>query len=367
MTHDIFLSYSSQDRSWAERLQRELETRSFDVFRDQTDIRAGEAWDPALETAIRESRHMVVLWSDKVAGDSWVHKEMARFDALTQDDEERKLIQIALKGSNKGYANRQIVSSLERSYGSKPENVESGLWERAVAQIEDGLADERPVIQLIVLACERAELEQVPDGKRPTPGAETFAQVLARFSLARPALLANYGRARTDWKPYGPPDDVRTILDRLRGTLIGEGAPPFRWQPVPAAFWASQDQALKLIDTVAEDEEPCLIVADLFSLYDDKVWFRFDYLMNVASNGSAAISLVTPLDTANRVALAEQLKLATHKLFRPAHFIPYRSGSMRAWSCSPMTADPWDLQRLLGQTLRAAAKTKHWATKMRPK
>ena len=70
--HDVFISYKSEDSSWARRLAETLKWFNLRFYRDHEDdgLQPSEPWSPSLNTAVGESRVMVVLWSQAAATDS---------------------------------------------------------------------------------------------------------------------------------------------------------------------------------------------------------------------------------------------------------------------------------------------------------
>jgi formylglycine-generating enzyme len=74
MPHDIFLSYSRQDRERAERVVHALERAGWSVWWDPT-IEPGETWDEVIEKALDEARCEVVLWSQESVRSRWVRTE----------------------------------------------------------------------------------------------------------------------------------------------------------------------------------------------------------------------------------------------------------------------------------------------------
>jgi hypothetical protein len=71
---DIFLSYAKQDRDVARRLSRLLVKAGWTVWWDRR-IPAGRTWRRMLETALRDMRCMVVLWSSHSIESDWVKEE----------------------------------------------------------------------------------------------------------------------------------------------------------------------------------------------------------------------------------------------------------------------------------------------------
>lgn len=73
----VFISYASEDASYARRLHQALEAAGFDAWLDKARLEGGERWDPTIEREIRESDYIVVLQSTLAAKiDAYVNKEI---------------------------------------------------------------------------------------------------------------------------------------------------------------------------------------------------------------------------------------------------------------------------------------------------
>jgi hypothetical protein len=72
----LFLSYARHDVEVAARLEQELEARGIHVWRDETSLRAGEAWEAALERAVRAADCIMVLVSPASAESEMVRREL---------------------------------------------------------------------------------------------------------------------------------------------------------------------------------------------------------------------------------------------------------------------------------------------------
>ncbi len=71
---DIFLSYNREDSPVARRFAEVLEQEGFSVWWDSA-LRSGEAYDVVTESALRDSRAVVVLWSPRSVVSRWVRAE----------------------------------------------------------------------------------------------------------------------------------------------------------------------------------------------------------------------------------------------------------------------------------------------------
>jgi len=72
--HDVFISYSSVDRAWAEAIERLLRLGRYRVYRDQSQLNTGEHLDRLLRE-VRRSTMLVVLVSANAMESEWVYRE----------------------------------------------------------------------------------------------------------------------------------------------------------------------------------------------------------------------------------------------------------------------------------------------------
>ena len=71
---DVFISYAREDREVASRLATRLEAERWTVFWDPN-VLPGEEWRKVIETAVRDARCVVVLWSGASIDSRWVQEE----------------------------------------------------------------------------------------------------------------------------------------------------------------------------------------------------------------------------------------------------------------------------------------------------
>jgi TolB-like protein len=77
--HDIFLSYCHDDFSTASRFAKGFEREGFTVWWDAS-LRSGEAFDAAIENALKSAKAVVVLWSRTSVQSRWVRAEATLAD-----------------------------------------------------------------------------------------------------------------------------------------------------------------------------------------------------------------------------------------------------------------------------------------------
>ncbi len=79
---DIFISYSQQDREFAERLYRELQRFNVRGFMDATDLSAGAEFSRQLREAIRNADALLVILSSSASKSRWVMAEIGLAETL---------------------------------------------------------------------------------------------------------------------------------------------------------------------------------------------------------------------------------------------------------------------------------------------
>jgi hypothetical protein len=80
--YDVFLSYSRADAERAAPLRDELRRMGYRVFFDEQSIGPGERWKRRLERSIRNSRALVLCWSEHARGSDYIMFEYSRAEAL---------------------------------------------------------------------------------------------------------------------------------------------------------------------------------------------------------------------------------------------------------------------------------------------
>jgi hypothetical protein len=80
--YDIFLSYSRADTALVAPLRDELRRLGYRVFFDTQSIEPGELWKTRLERSIKNSRTLVLCWSEHTRGSDYITFEYSRAEAL---------------------------------------------------------------------------------------------------------------------------------------------------------------------------------------------------------------------------------------------------------------------------------------------
>ena len=85
MSH-IFISYSSKNRDYANRLAEKLREEGFQVWIDNKRIESGEDWWKSIMTALRSSVAFIVLMTPESENSDWVQREVTIADSLRIPD-----------------------------------------------------------------------------------------------------------------------------------------------------------------------------------------------------------------------------------------------------------------------------------------
>ena len=94
--YHIFISYASEDSAWAKRLKKSLIGAGLTVFLDKDELKPGILWEAQLKEGMKQSQHLIVLWSNHAANrSSWVAKEKIWFEY--EDNAQKKQINIVLE------------------------------------------------------------------------------------------------------------------------------------------------------------------------------------------------------------------------------------------------------------------------------
>ncbi|MFZ1388710.1 MAG: toll/interleukin-1 receptor domain-containing protein [Thiolinea sp.] len=73
--YDVFISYRSTQRDWAEMLANNLSAQGYKVFFDIWEIQAGQSFTRVIEEALRSSRMAILIATPEAADSGWVQRE----------------------------------------------------------------------------------------------------------------------------------------------------------------------------------------------------------------------------------------------------------------------------------------------------
>jgi hypothetical protein len=82
---DVFISYKSEDREWAEKLDALIQSAGYTTWWD-TSLETGERYNERIDNELRAAKAVIVIWSERSWVSAWVKEE-----ALFARDRDRLL------------------------------------------------------------------------------------------------------------------------------------------------------------------------------------------------------------------------------------------------------------------------------------
>lgn len=299
--YDVFISYNSEDRPWAMKLFESLRARGLNPFLDKERLEAGKEWESQLAEAIRDSHHLVVVWSDKAETSSWVRREIGIFDARSPKEGICKIF-IVLEGIPKAYIHLEQLDEIKKvdAYKYGADKLDENIWSKVLSRIETSMlsGDASQPVLLAVMAMTRQCLQGInPDSQIPG----TFKNLngfLADCSMgaikAKEDLIQYYGDRPEDWRPFGSNDSVRTIMDALKNKInAAMGVKSIRWQLIGEGFWADDYDAVRQ-EAVKLESGWVVVVIDPLSFYDEGIRAKIYNHLYLAFNNPKAVFIALP-------------------------------------------------------------------------
>lgn len=369
-THDIFISYKSEDHAWASRLYADLQARGFKIFLDEQRIQAGAQWENQLVYALRNSQHLVVLWTGKADDSEWVRREIANFEAIINNPDlesapNRRMIFILLEGKKPAYGSIQMINDLKKEevYAAGVDELDPNLWEKVINKVAGAVASDdisRPVL-LAIIAMTEERLREVNENEQPPGGFKNLKDLLADLSIPRIGtkadLLGYYGDHQEDWQPFGSSSNIWTIMDTLKNE-INKLIPttPIRWELIGKDFWSddfetAQQEAGRLAS------EWSVIVIDPLSFYDADIRYRHsNYLFKAFENPKAVFMTLPPFEMLTpHLHFRDLIRQMATQVFERFHNPPILT-DRRGARCNVNLGNKQDIKRWLLITVGAGMK-----------
>jgi hypothetical protein len=320
---ELFISYSSQDRPWAERLFNDLR-RDYPTtrpFLDRESIPAAANWGKVLEENARKTTHFVVLWSEYAKQSNQVGPEIEAFrqsrDLTPRDSTgaERKLFYVPLEGAfgplelTQGFPDFKPIyssSAVDRGLGSLEDSPHSDNWRRLVRRIGDTILDSEATkpVQLAVLAMNEVNFKHAETLQDEQIGTgPTLNEFLAAYGLTLQQARARYGANAYAWKPFGGSSTIIELMEELRmlthrdlNAVYQSSRYNFHWVPidfVQSSLETRDETALRRVLSRL-DSGPSVVVVDAISLYNPIVVGLFKRLHAYATQRQSVIIGVAP-------------------------------------------------------------------------
>jgi hypothetical protein len=231
--YDVFISYRSQQESWAARLAETLRGFGLKVWRDHDagdGIRVGEAWSDEVRNGIRASRTMIVLWSNLIAtnANTIVLQEVNEMKGLVDNDTTglRRFVPVLLDGTpinnfvplSPYQADVDLQSLYAQAGDGGASRVSATEWFGAVRNLVQALGIQDVMeVRFVVAAMTREQARQLygePETYAVNRDAlRLMCEVMEKTS---PFSLDRYGDSPNDWRPFpqlGPTFTIKALLN----------------------------------------------------------------------------------------------------------------------------------------------------------
>jgi TIR domain len=312
--YDLFISYSSADRRWAEKLYSDLlKVRpNLRIFLDRLTLRAGLRWDDQLRAALTDSHSFAVLWSDKAgAPESWVGIEIQMFEAAKGGAVDRSLVYVPLQGkranleSLQGYPDIRelgLYDKDENQLDQATRDKYSAAWDRIVNGIIDRVTTDpdSDAIPLALLTIGQDEFGKIDPAD---PNVETNLSTLLTNlrPLDHAQLQARYGATPQDWRPFGGQSSITDLLDTVRlainKTLTDYNQRPIRWEINDFAnIRIRQEDTPSIRQAVAKlNSTFSFLLIDPIALYSKRIEWMFRFFEPCLFNDRTVAITLSPV------------------------------------------------------------------------
>lgn len=246
---DVFLSYSSQDRTWVNRLKEALQQQGLQVWLDQDEIRPGGLFSGALERGLEESKAVAMIVSPEAMESGWVEEEYSRALSLAQDRQwPLQLIPVILRNAElPGFlATRQWVDFREES-----------LFTQSLEQLIWGITGRRPATSVAQREEKRFQAGRPLSGdtslyieRKADREAATHLRNMDYISFIEPRLQGKTSLVYRLMKQLAPKGYAFVVCD-----LMNER---FRKESEEEWYRSLGTWVIKNLDFIAEEAQPSL-------------------------------------------------------------------------------------------------------------
>jgi len=292
--YDVFISYKSEQESWARRLAETLRGFGLKVWRDHDagdGIRVGEEWNEEIRSGIAQSKIMIVLWSKLVAqnANTLVLQEIGYMDDLRRNDPLRRFIPVSLDGTSSGanpilgrfHADVSLQELYKDTGDQQASDVSSLRWHRAIRPLLEvlGIKDITEV-RFAVVAMTNAQAHQLFDHPELyAQDRETFEGIRAVVDLTWPFDVERYGSSPNSWHPFPPyTDTIQDLIsfyvdEKQRNSLHAHGEA--KWLVTSYSDELASDNNEEWRDAIETLRSgSCLVMIDMVSLLHKDVFAR---------------------------------------------------------------------------------------------
>jgi hypothetical protein len=347
---DLFISYRSHDRPWAERLFNDLKIRfpTIKPFwdRDPASMPAGEPFRPAFQGAARNAAHFVVFWSTAARNSNEVGPEIDAFmqdvqrNPTTATSAKRRPFYIPMEQGvdygpltpYQGFPEFQTTYSKNTpDRGISELNGQARLdWDRMIGIIGNAVLDDQATqsitLALLVMTNDSQTgtdlLDRILNVK--VSGDPSLNEFLQSVGLTIDQAKARYGDTALSWRPFGTDKTIIDLMEDVR-EIAGRNdeAHRFHWRPVDfideAKKVPNEAAFRKLLESLSAG--PSVVVTDPISLFHPLVQKVFKRLSEYAKKQQSMILSISPIEAAGAERLYSSL-LSNGSPVLDAHLYP---------------------------------------------
>jgi len=298
MPYDVFISYKSEDRPWAEHLHAALTAGGMTAFFDkdpQDGLIAARPWEAQLDKALAESHALVALWSQKAAQmNTWNDRERYVFDQpelRTPLAKGRPVIYVLLDAEPTALSATEFVADL-KTLGAYPDvaKVPDDVWERVAERIRRAArSDDVVYVETLVLAATEDEMTQSGLGNEAW---KRLAERRKQIGLPDDPVEGRYGKARWDWKPYGTAS-IKDILTTLKKQAQDNAGVELEFEEADEQIWSLDEETARLAGRRLAGKL-ALILIDPLSLYAVNIQSRIAFLDRCQQSPTNAFAVLAP-------------------------------------------------------------------------
>jgi hypothetical protein len=371
---DLFISYSSQDRPWAERLFNDLrrDYPTLDIFWDRQSIAPGSNWAGVLQDCNRKSAHFLLLWSEFAKQSNEVGPEVAAFrqsvnNAGAAAGSQRKLFYVPLQGAygpleqSQGFPDFKAVYSstaADRGVGSLADSPHKNNWQRLLRMVGDTVLDSESTqpVQLAIVAMDSSNFRLAADlqDTRLGPG-PTLREFLGAYGITLQQAEMRYGANAFAWKPFGTGETIIELMETLRVATNKDLSETyqsvdynFHWVPsdfVGSAMATADESGLQAALNRLESG-PSVVVIDAISLYNPAVSNILRRLNSYAAQQRSVIVGIAPMSAPVIKQLYQAFRSNASPVLDP-FFRPRIPAAGSFALCCLNVCDVADIQRLI--------------------
>jgi len=318
--YHLFISYSSKDRPWADRLYRDLLDAfpTLKIFFDRESLRQGEGYRPQLRDGTIQTQHLIALWSKDAKDSNYVMYEITSYEGKSG----QRIFYMPLDATLEPAADLQAFAAVLEGgfYESGPDAIDADPnrlrnWNRNIRKLGDALLSSETTqpILLAILAMPAPWLSDVRHAGRLEPK-YYVNHYLEAIGVEWSAVEKRYGASAFDWQPFGDGTNVLDLLEELRVNMNRNptlGPNQFHWRPIDllAESTRARDEAAVAAIMGELTARPSVVVVDPISLYHDDVQKIFAKLKEYLGRDNAIIASFSPVHRPSVKILDDALRL----------------------------------------------------------